>query len=46
MPIMKKTMLMLVGFAIVLAAAIACYTPGTKQETQAATPTPAAQRSR
>jgi hypothetical protein len=38
---------MLTGFAVVLAAAIACFTPGPKsQETSGATPTPAAPRSR
>ena len=44
---MKKDVLMLIGFAVVLAAAIACFTPAPKpQETSRATPTPAASRSR
>jgi hypothetical protein len=44
---MKTTILMLTGFAVVLAAAIACFTPAPKpQETSRATPTPAASRSR
>jgi hypothetical protein len=44
---MRKTILMLIGFAVVLAAAVACFTPAPKpQETSRATPTPAASRSR
>jgi hypothetical protein len=47
MPTMKKNILMLMGFAVVLAAAIACFTPAPKpQETSRATPTPPASRSR
>ena len=30
---MKKTILMLLGFAVVLAAAIACFTPSPKTDT-------------
>jgi hypothetical protein len=47
MPIMMKTVLMLVGFAVILAAAIACFTPGTKTDDgPGARPTPAASPSR
>ena len=44
---MKKTILMLTGFAVVLAAAIACFTPGAETAGDSrATPTPATSRSR
>jgi FlaG/FlaF family flagellin (archaellin) len=47
MRIMIKTVVMLVGFAVILAAAIACFTPGPKTDDgSGARPTPAASPSR
>jgi hypothetical protein len=44
---MTKTILMLTGFAVIFAAAIACFTPGPKTEDRSPTqPTPAASPSR
>jgi hypothetical protein len=42
---MTKTILMLTGFAVIFAAAIACFTPGPKTEDRTQ-PTPAASPSR